>query len=224
MIDDDQEMMAEELLASSGPIPEDEHIALIGSKDVDKFMAEWRRPPLPPIDPATDSLIFQQLDCDYSVDKSVPELSQTQEERAATARLFGITKDGNSVVAHVHGFKPYFWVRAPPGFTQADVPQFQAMLNAKVKAGLTARDQCENPIVGMQLAQRQSIMNYAFGQGAPFIRIITAFPSLVATCRRHLEGGMSMPRVGAYQFGALRKPEPAPEPPGCRQPDRQAPR
>ena len=93
------------------------------------------RPALPPLDATTDSLVFQQLECDYTVSSQVPDFAgNSTEPRAAVIRLFGVTREGNSVCAHVHGFKPYFWVRAPPGFTQEDLPVFQSTLNAKVKA------------------------------------------------------------------------------------------
>ena len=32
-------------------------------------------------------------------------------------RMTGVTKDGNSIMTHVHGFSPYFYVPAPEGFT-----------------------------------------------------------------------------------------------------------
>ena len=34
-------------------------------------------------------------------------------------RMFGITKAGNSVCAHVHGFHPYLFIEAPPNFKPA---------------------------------------------------------------------------------------------------------
>ena len=32
-------------------------------------------------------------------------------------RLYGVTEEGNSVCCHVHGFCSYFFVTAPPKFT-----------------------------------------------------------------------------------------------------------
>jgi len=40
-------------------------------------------------------------------------------------RLYGVTSDGNSVCCHVHGFTPYFFVTAPPKFTNANCHEFQ---------------------------------------------------------------------------------------------------
>lgn len=40
-------------------------------------------------------------------------------------RMYGITMEGNSVLAHVHGFTPYFFVPAQPGFKQEDCDKFK---------------------------------------------------------------------------------------------------
>ncbi|KAL1529097.1 hypothetical protein AB1Y20_000057 [Prymnesium parvum] len=201
MIEEEEDIMNEELLAAAGQPPEEADIACIGEKDVAAMANMWKRPDLPEFKADEDSISFQQLECDYSVMPLVTEFDQgSNESRAAVIRLFGVTKEGHSVVAHVHGFKPYFFVRAPPGFTPQDIPQFQATLNAKIKAGLAARDQCTSPVAMMEIVRRQSIMHYAFKEGASFIRIVTALPSLVATCRRLLEQGIAVPRGGCYQF------------------------
>jgi hypothetical protein len=38
---------------------------------------------------------------------------------------------GNSVLCHVHGFRPYFYVAAPPGFLSSDCTAFQDRLNVR---------------------------------------------------------------------------------------------
>ena len=35
--------------------------------------------------------------------------------------MYGVTEAGNSVMAHVHGFFPYFYTPAPAGFTDSHV-------------------------------------------------------------------------------------------------------
>ena len=59
---------------------------------------------------------------------------------------------------------------------------------------------CEAPIVDVRLLARKSIMGYQFDAQAPFLRIVTALPSLVATCRRVLENGVPVPTGGSFQF------------------------
>ena len=40
-------------------------------------------------------------------------------------RMFGVTKTGNSVCCHIHGFSPYFYVNLPNSFSQHDIRNFK---------------------------------------------------------------------------------------------------
>jgi hypothetical protein len=42
-----------------------------------------------------------------------------------------VWQKGNSVLCHVHGFRPYFYVAAPPGFLSSDCTAFQDRLNVR---------------------------------------------------------------------------------------------
>lgn len=63
--------------------------------------------------------VFQQIDIDESTDATT----------GSTLRLFGLTKKGNSVLLHVHGFKPYFYVAAPKDFMTEDCKHLRDQLN-----------------------------------------------------------------------------------------------
>ncbi len=62
---------------------------------------------------------FQQIEIEEAND---PRLGPT-------LRLFGVTQKGNSVLAHVWGFRPYFYVAAPSGFLNKDLDAFRETLN-----------------------------------------------------------------------------------------------
>ena len=47
-------------------------------------------------------------------------------------RIYGVTNEGNSVLCHVHGFVPYFFVQAPNQFAPQDCATFQNSLNLAV--------------------------------------------------------------------------------------------
>lgn len=47
-------------------------------------------------------------------------------------QMYGVTMEGNSVLCHIHGFVPYFFVPAPPGFQQSQCSLFQDGLNKAV--------------------------------------------------------------------------------------------
>lgn len=203
MIEDEEAMRMDEMLAAADmPAPPDaEPIALLGHKNMGVFEKQWHRPPLPPLDPAADEVVFQIVEVDYTTMQTPPEYAcGSTEPKAAVFRIFGVTQGGNSLVAHVHGFKPYFYVRAPPGFTQADIAPFRATLSARIKAKASAKDPINEPVVSMDMVVRQSIMNYTFKQAGQFIRIVMAMPQLVAGTRRELEQGMPVPRSGTHCF------------------------
>jgi DNA polymerase delta subunit 1 len=158
----------------SGPPPPEEDMDLAGKcltvKDIDALTRKWKRPPLPPTNEAEQELSFQQLECDYTIANRPVEFARgSTEARAAAVRMYGVTNEGHSILAHIHGFLPYFWVKAPPGFTPEHAEKFKVTLNARVKAGLNARDMCEAPIVDVRLLARKSIMGYQFDAQAPFL-------------------------------------------------------
>ena len=47
-------------------------------------------------------------------------------------RFYGVTMEGNSVLCHVHGFLPYFYVPAPQNFSPDHCENFRADLNKVV--------------------------------------------------------------------------------------------
>ena len=49
-------------------------------------------------------------------------------------RLYGVTTEGHSVLAHVHGFTPYFYVSLPPGtdLSNAVLGSMRVTLDQKV--------------------------------------------------------------------------------------------
>ena len=168
------------------------------AKDIDALTRKWKRPPLPPVNEAEQELSFQQLECDYTIANRPVEFARgSTEARAAAVRMYGVTNEGHSILAHIHGFLPYFWVKAPPGFTPEHAEKFKVTLNARVKAGLNARDMCEAPIVD-GLPARKSIMGYQFDAQAPFSRIVK-LPSLVATPPRPRER-RARPHRRLFQF------------------------
>lgn len=63
--------------------------------------------------------VFQQIEIEEATDgKDGPAL-----------RLFGVTAEGNSVLAHIHGFQPYFYIAAPSGFLNKDLEPLKDVIN-----------------------------------------------------------------------------------------------
>lgn len=95
---------------------------------------KWSRPDIPNIDPATDKLVFQQIDLDSytdtdgtpsGLDKSQPHVRGHN----TVIRLYGVTDEGYSVMAHLHGYIPYFYASVPSEqFTAADCERFKVKI------------------------------------------------------------------------------------------------
>lgn len=71
--------------------------------------------------------------------------------------MYGINKAGNSIVAHVHGFYPYFYVEAPNDFQIDDCGPFRQILNKALKARATQHQLIENLIVKVEYCTKASL-------------------------------------------------------------------
>lgn len=97
----------------------------------------WPRPALPKVNPATDTLGEHPI-CIDSLTKVFQQIEVAESSHpqfGPTLRLFGVTKSGNSMLAHVHGFRPYFYVAAPSGFLQSDLTPLKDTLNVSAEQG-----------------------------------------------------------------------------------------
>lgn len=101
----------------------------------------------------------------------------------AVLQMYGVTEDEHSVLVHVHGFEPYFYVQAWSGVNGEQIAQLRASLNR-----LMEKDAC----VRADLVKRQSVWGYS--NQPPhnnFIRLTMALPNQITAARRLLEEGVS---------------------------------
>ncbi|XP_038608868.1 DNA polymerase delta catalytic subunit [Tachyglossus aculeatus] len=151
---------------------------------------QWPRPPPPTLDPQTEPLIFQQLELDHYVGPPVPGFPGASRGSVPVIRMFGVTDDGNSVCCHVHGFAPYFYVPAPPGFSTDHLAELQRELDGAVQRDQRGNKELGGPaVLGVETCTRQSMFGYSGQCPGTFLRITLALPRLVAPARRILEGG-----------------------------------
>ena len=73
---------------------------------------------------ATDPAAFQQIDIEEYTEPGQPP----------TLRIYGVTEEGHSVLAHITDFMPYLYVSAPRGFQNTDCEPFKTHLNVRVAA------------------------------------------------------------------------------------------
>lgn len=84
---------------------------------------------MPLLQSENDKLIFQELELDHYIGPVYAGMPGPQSGSVPIIRMFGITKSGNSVCCHIHGFSPYFYVNLPDSFTAADLGQFKVSYN-----------------------------------------------------------------------------------------------
>nr|AAA35303.1 DNA polymerase delta [Schizosaccharomyces pombe] len=130
---------------------------------------QWQRPALPAINPEKDDIYFQQIDSEEFTEGSVPSI-----------RLFGVTDNGNSILVHVVGFLPYFYVKAPVGFRPEMLERFTQDLDATCNGGVI--DHC---IIEM----KENLYGFQGNEKSPFIKIFTTNPRILSRARNVFERG-----------------------------------
>ncbi|KAG0004858.1 DNA-directed DNA polymerase delta [Entomortierella chlamydospora] len=134
----------------------------------------WARPTCNKINPSTDTIVFQQIEADEYMHSGM---------QTPVVRFYGITETGNSVICHVTGFLPYFYVPAPVGFKIENIPAFKTALETAIEKG--------NSIVKIEWKLKESIFGYHGGEKSPFLKITLKDPKNIAAAKRSIERGIS---------------------------------
>ena len=119
-------------------------------------------------------------------------------------RVTGITMEGNSVCAHIHGFFPYIYVPAPTGsFTPANCNDFMNALNSALEAdSRSTREQVVKYVLAVDPVQKCSMYGYHRNKDYPFLKVTLALPKLVPAARRILDQGLIVPGLGDRSYSA----------------------
>nr|XP_019534411.2 DNA polymerase delta catalytic subunit [Aedes albopictus] len=164
--------------------------------EAENTCARWSRPQPREYRPDEDRLVFQQIDIDHYVGKPLPGMPGAQIEPVPVMRMFGITEEGNSVCAHVHGFAPYLYVAAPRGFKKCHLSEFRKALDKSVMNDMRSnRENVQEAVLDVELVDRQSILGYNGEEKSTFIKVTMALPRLLAAGKRLLEKEQMMPTM-----------------------------
>lgn len=110
--------------------------------------------------------------------------------------MYGVTMNGNSVCAHVHGFAAFLYVQAPTGFEKSHLGEFQSALDVLVMKDMRSnKDNVQEAILQVELVQKQSIHFYVGEELENFIKITVALPKIIAAVKRLMEREIILPSM-----------------------------
>jgi len=161
---------------------------------------QWARPAPPALNPATDSLSFQQVELDHYIDKANTKMSGVSQGPAPVVRMFGVTMGGNSVCCHVHGFHPYIYVPAPPALTEDKMGAFRRAMNKALVDDMKSNPfQIVEAVLKCQLVEKSTIYGFQGNKMSNFVKVTLAIPRLIAAAKRLLERGeVRVPEVPSF--------------------------
>ncbi|KAL0483623.1 DNA polymerase delta catalytic subunit [Acrasis kona] len=165
---------------------------------------EWSRPAVTKetgIFNAEKSLIFQQMDADYYLGEQKPGYPGPESGTVPIIQLYGVTKEGHSVLCHVRGFVPYFYIEMPEHFNpETDCEWFRELLCDHLKSSSRGMSKGEKMEFVNQVShfRSRSLMNYTFNEDRDFLTIYTGAPKFVKPLRTILERGLELPKLNKY--------------------------
>ncbi|CEO97534.1 hypothetical protein PBRA_000880 [Plasmodiophora brassicae] len=159
----------------------------INHVDRTRLFAQWARPT-----PSAGTLDFARNDMDFQVIDTttaaglVPGWLQKpgRQQSGPIVRLFGVTKDGHSVLVNCHGFHPYLFVKAWDGYSPADAGAFAQAINRSIGSS-------NGCVLSVESVDKQSIWGYSSREEAThYLRLNLSSQSVVTSVRRVLEEGL----------------------------------
>ncbi|XP_039267108.2 DNA polymerase delta catalytic subunit-like [Styela clava] len=161
----------------------------------------WGRPTLPTIDPNTYNIQIQQLDLDtYLSQEPVAGIYDIPYGCAPVVRMYGITENEHSVLCHVHGFLPYFYIQAMKGFNPNDCDEFCECLNDVVLRDMKGNKEVKVAVAKVEYCMKQNMYGYNSLGKVPFLKVTVAVPRLVATTRRILREGFKTKKYPTHNY------------------------
>lgn len=138
-------------------------------------------------------LLFQVLDCTQVKGSPHPHLSKVVHTEVPVVRLYGVTKEGNSVLAHCYNHEPYLWIEAPPQW----LPAYESMLRDELNRMLQPATAKDDTCVRIETHMKQSLLHYTGGQLRPHLKIVVQLPQNIPKLRSLLTDGVRC--TGCYE-------------------------
>lgn len=160
------------------------------------------RPSVGNIDSIKDTLIFQELELDHYIGTHYPGMPGAQSGPVPIIRTFGITKSGNSVCCHIHGFSPYFYINVPQSFSESDCKPFKTKLNEAVVADIRGgnKDGITDAVLALESIEGKNLVEYTGEENQKFVKITVALPKFIPAAKRLLENQIIYQPLSGHSF------------------------
>ncbi|KAG8345457.1 DNA polymerase family B exonuclease domain [Trypanosoma vivax] len=145
--------------------------------------------PSVPSDYLSSDLLFQVLDCCQTQGDSHETISTVQHEDNPIVRLYGVTKEGFSVLVHCYNFEPYLWIKAPPNW----LPVYSQTLINELNSLLDPQTHLTGTVVRIEIHKKQSIMYYTGNGMSDHLKIVVQLPQHIPKLRSLLSAGVACP-------------------------------
>ncbi|KAM0974080.1 hypothetical protein ACFX2I_017190 [Malus domestica] len=138
-------------------------------------------PPQPAANPAKQQATSAEeefVDDDVFLDEALFETEARHSPIAIIIRIFGVTKEGHSSLP--------FLSRGP---APDDISRFHRILEGRM-GEVNRNSRVPKFIRRVEMMQKRSIMYFQQQDSEPFLTIVVALPTMVASCRGILEKGI----------------------------------
>lgn len=143
----------------------------------------------------SDGIVFQQIDIEHYQgrphEKLIFSSNKLSKSELPIMKIFGVTPDQNSIMCHVHGFKPYFYIPCPAGMNEFDIPEFLDFFNKK------------NIALEAEIVKKTSIYGYSKETGQNFIKIKATSPSDLNIIKNSAESGFKFGRFQSQSYATF---------------------
>jgi len=145
-----------------------------------------------------ESIEFQWIDIDMLEMKRDLYEQKQQCVKNPVIRFFGVTNEGNSVCAHIHGFIPYGYFSMPENVVvdESRLPDIEKKLEEYLRATLRNFEKTDDPCVlsVSVIKNKKSIMGYNNPDNR-FLKIEVRMPSMIPGLKRLMDSGVSLPGI-----------------------------
>eukprot|EP00392_Amoebophrya_sp_AT5.2_P000852 g854.t1 len=159
--------------------------------------AAFHRPPVPPgYFDGSKPLQFMQVDVDdYQSNPHKTFHPHAENSEVPILRMYGITPEGHSVLAHIHGFTPYFY--CPVGTTAVDAKIFQESLEVQLKQSRVAVALAKN-VLSVEIVQKTNVYEFVENGERSYFKVHLGLQRLVQPARTAVETGFQLIGGGTY--------------------------